>query len=281
DESIELFAEVAAVNPAGMKSDEFYFALLEYPDPAKALAVVDRLLSSFLFVTKMIELRGRLLRKQAAAAGQPGPDIEGIGDSHAVTNFSSIARCRVHWIGPRTMHHVARQSIDLAALGIGAGARLVVVLGEVDCRCHMVEMMVQTGMPAAALCRRVASGFVASLERTMARGGAVKAAICSILPPPQVVDRDHPDHVANAENLEFPVVGSAEERRQMAVALNQALAEAADRRGIGYLDIVEPFVDYAGFLDPAKSGGGFHVDFRLTDPIAARLAALFGPPPAA
>jgi hypothetical protein len=73
-------------------------------------------------------------RRFAAAAGLPHGDIEVIGDSHAVTRFAPIVRCRVHWLGPQTMHHVARPPIDLGALGIGAGANLVIVLGEVDCR---------------------------------------------------------------------------------------------------------------------------------------------------
>jgi hypothetical protein len=62
------------------------------------------------------------VRKRAAAAGLM-PDIEVVGDSHAVAAFSAIARCRVHWLGQPTMHHIARQPIDLASLGVGSGAK--------------------------------------------------------------------------------------------------------------------------------------------------------------
>jgi tetratricopeptide (TPR) repeat protein len=266
DEAVGLFTEVCASNPIGLRSFEFHDALLALPDYRKALDVIQTLLPLLPGATKMIELLGSLLRKRAAADGLPNGDIEVVGDSHAVANFSPIVRCRVHFLGPVTMHHMARQPIDLAGLGIGPGARLVTVFGEIDCRSHMVEMAQRS--PAETLVRRLATGFVASLERTMARGAPAAVAICSILPPP----RDYPD------NPLFPAIGTAEQRREIALLLNRELADTARGAGIAFLDIRPAYIDAEGFLEPTKSDGLVHVDFRQVDPIAERLAATFGPP---
>jgi hypothetical protein len=267
DEAVTLIADVCVLNPAGLNSDVLYFALVALPDPGRALAVLERFMPELRGSNKLIELFGRLARQQAAAAGGPAPDIEVIGDSHAIANFSLIPRCRVHSLGPMTMNHVERQPLDLAGLGIGPGATLVTVFGEIDCRCHMIELVRQMGTTAQALARRVATGFVASLGRTMERGGARAAAICSIIPPP----RD------TADNPDFPTVGSAEARRDMTQTLNHELAQAAERASVGFLDIGSAYTDADGYLDPAKSDGLVHIDFRLIGPVAARLDAVFGP----
>jgi tetratricopeptide (TPR) repeat protein len=269
DEAVGLFTEVCTSNPTGLRSLEFHDALRALPDYRKALDVVETLLPLLPGATKMIELLGELLRKRAQDDGLPNGDIEVVGDSHAVANFASIVRCRVHCLGPLTMHHMARQPIDLAGLGIAPGARLVTVFGEIDCRSHMVGMAQQS--PADALVRRLAAGFVGSLERTIARGSPAAVAICSILPPP----RDYPD------NPLFPAIGSAEQRREMALLLNRALDDAARGAGIFFLDIRPAYTDADGFLDPAKSDGLVHVDFRQVGPIAERLAELFARAPSA
>jgi len=75
------------------------------------------------------------------------------------------------------------------------------------------------------------------------------------------------------------MVGPAEARRDMAVLLNRALADAAGAAGIGFLDIGRSFTDADGFLDPARSDGLVHVSYRENGPIAACLSDLFGPAP--
>jgi hypothetical protein len=92
-------------------------------------------------------------------------------------------------------------------------------------------------------------------------------AIAAVPPPP----RAFPD------DPEYPVFGSAAERHDVALSLNRALADAGRRAGIRFLEIAAPYCDADGYLDPAKTDGKMHIDFRLTAPIAERLDALFGP----
>ena len=268
-DAIEGFAQVAAVSPIGLKSDEFYHALLALPDPNRAIAILQPLLPLMSGSLKLIEVYGRLTRKAAIAAGLPVGDIEVIGDSHAVTNFSMIPRCRVHWCGPTTMAHVTRHPIDLAALGITPGAKFVAVFGEIDCRCHLIDMARRMNTTVPALARRIARAFARSLRRTLERGDAAQAAICAVLPAP----RAFPD------NIDFPVVGSAAERRDAALGLNRALADAAADDGLSFLDICPPYCDAEGYLDAAMSDVDVHIDFRRTAPIATLLTDLFGPEP--
>jgi tetratricopeptide (TPR) repeat protein len=271
DESVERFAAVCAINPEGLRSLEFYDAILALPDHDKALRVLGGLLPKLPGAIKMIEAFGRLLHKHAAAAGLPHGDIQVVGDSHAVSNFSAISRCRVEFVGPRTLHHMALQPIDLAKLGVPAGAKLVTVFGEIDCRSHMVEMAQRAGQSPLTVARRIAARFVRTLGRAMERHRVTVAAICSILPPPHA----YPDNPA------FPVVGSPEERRQMAQILNDELAASAEAVGIGFLDIRPAYLDPNGFLDPIKSDGLVHVNYSLTGPIEAALDDWFGPEPSA
>ncbi|MBV8167759.1 MAG: hypothetical protein JO021_13275 [Alphaproteobacteria bacterium] len=266
-EAIGLFLEVCAVDTNCFRSDEFVAAIAAVPDTQEALGLLGAVLPLCPWSTKMVHLLGELRHRAAAAAGAPHGDIDAIGDSHAIHNFSPIVRCRVHPMGQRTLHRVAREPLDLAALGIAPGATVVTTFGEIDCRFHMIEMAKQPGVSADALALRVARGFVRSLGKTIARDGVARAAICAILPPTR-------DFVADSY---FPVSGSAAERRDMAQAVNQALADQAAAAGIGFLDIRPGLVDADGFLDPAKSDGFVHLDYRHTDGIAARLDALFGP----
>jgi hypothetical protein len=266
-EAIGLFVEVCTVDSNCARSDELTAALAALPDTDEALGLLDTLLALYPFSTKFVHLLGVLRHKAAAAAGRPHGDIEAVGDSHAVHNFSPIVRCRVHPLGPRTLHRVAREPLDLAALGIARGAKLVTIFGDTDCRHHMVEMAKQPGLSVDAVARRVARGFVKSLGKTIERDGVAVAAICAILPPPREFPPDP----------WFPVAGSADERREMAQVVNQWLESTARDAGIGFLDIRPELVDAAGFLDPAKSDGFVHVDYRHTGSIADRLDRLFGP----
>ena len=266
-EAIGLFLEVCAVDTNCFRSDEFVAAIAAVPDTQEALGLLDTLLPLCPWSTKMVHLLGELRHTAAAAAGEPHGDVAVVGDSHAIHNFSPILRCRVHPMGQRTIHRVAREPLDLGALGIAPGATLVTIFGDIDCRFHMVEMATQPGLSTEAVALRVARGFVRSLGKTIARDAVARAAICAILPPP----RDFPPDPS------FPVAGSAEARRDMAKAVNQALADQASAAGIGFLDIRPGLVDADGFLDPAKSDGFVHVDYRHTDGIAACLDALFGP----
>ena len=269
DEAVERFATVAAVNEIGLRSHEFYDAILALPDHRKGLEILGTLLPRLPGATKMIEAYGRLLHKEAAAAGTPHGDIEVIGDSHAVPAFSPLVRCRVHFVGPRTLHYMSLRPIDLAGFGIAPDAKLVMVFGEIDCRSHMIEMAQRSGQSQRAVARRVASRFVRTLARAIERGAVQRAAICAILPPPP----SYPD------NPMFPAIGSAAERRDMAQILNDELAAAAAPADIGFLDFRAAYVGADGFLDPARSDGTVHIDFRLSGPVEASLNELFGPPP--
>jgi hypothetical protein len=65
------------------------------------------------------------------------------------------------------------------------------------------------------------------------------------------------------------------------LTMNHWLERTATAAGIGWLDITDAFADADGFLDPAKSDGLVHVDYRCVAPIEGKLAALFGPAPPA
>ncbi len=266
DAAIEAFAAVAAINSAGLQSDEFYHALQALP-AHQALAVLHPLLPKLSASLKLIEGYGRILRRAAAAANLPHSDIEVIGDSHAVSNFSSISRCRVHWLGPRTMYRITREPLDLAAIGVAPGARIVTVFGEIDCRCHLISKAREMGTTAAALAQSLADAFVRSLQQTAEQGRATQMAIAAIVPPQRAFTNDPA----------YPTFGSSAERRDAAMSLNRALADAGRRAGIGFLELGAAYYGADGYLDPTQSDGHVHIDFRLTAPIAESLDAMFGP----
>jgi hypothetical protein len=271
DEAIDGFVAVAAVNVAGLRSDEFYHALQALPDPKQALAALEPLLPKLSHTLKQVEGYGRLLRKAAAAAGLPHGDIEVIGDSHSVASFASNPRCRVHWLGARTMYRITREPIDLGALGVAPGARIVTVFGEIDCRAHVIAKARETGTTPSAMVTSLANAYVRSLQQTVERGGGAQLAITAVLPPARTLPDDP----------ELGAVGAPDERRDIALSLNRALADAAQQAGFGFLDVATPYADADGFLNPAASDGSVHLDFRFTAPIAAGLDAMFGPAPPA
>lgn len=205
-------------------------------------------------------------------AGRQPLDRLWIGDSHAaflasapLQRFSMSAREAAVWLGPRLMYSIARDGFpdplisELRKVRLPLAATpIVLVLGEIDCRVHLVEH----------LHRNDALGFAARyLERAAelrGRLGAGHAFVVAPIPPSdRGVDPAYPrngtlqQRVAITRRLEETLSGAAAESNEPCVSVVRVADLLADAR--------------TGELAARFTDDGCHVNRRGSKLIRERL----------
>ncbi|CAO3362859.1 O-linked N-acetylglucosamine transferase, SPINDLY family protein [Azospirillum melinis] len=252
----------------GSRSKALEECLLSFPDPREGIAAAVRLLGEAPWNLFALKALGALLRGGRGSRRPDGvPQVHAIGDSHSVHMFTVLPDIAVTWLGPRTMHRVGRDPLDLAHLGVRPGDRAIFVFGEIDARCHVARVAgVRTadGADAQPVVDRLAARYIRSLRRSADALGGVSITVCGV--PPAA-----PSGSGSAAAPAFPLAGSPGQRAGIARRLNDALRAACAAAGFGFLDIHALYADGDGFLRAGDSDGLVHIRYDRVAPIAAEL----------
>ena len=190
------------------------------------------------------------------------------GDSHASACFDRFADADIYWLGPVTMHRVARDGADFVAQVTEANQSdlFVFVFGEIDVRCHVGRIADIQGVARATLVADLVSRFVERIRLSMS-GRDGRVVICSVVPPSDF--REDPN---------FPTYGTLDDRITITAMMNSSLRAAADEFGFIFLDFSRFYADRAGRLRMSRSDGAVHIGLDHTRQIRNELARVVGEP---
>jgi FkbM family methyltransferase len=189
-----------------------------------------------------------------------GTLLHTIGDSHGgginglVGAFDLIGGVAHHHLGPRLMHSVGRDGLDLRAYGIADGDTVICCFGEIDCRCHVHKFGPNYRRTIAETVERYVQALLANLGRLP----RLRICLYNIIPPIRKAGK--------LENPEYPYLGTDEERLAYVTCMNELLAEQCERYGLIFVNVAREYADEQGFLRDSQSDGNVHV----ADPVPLR-----------
>ena len=189
-----------------------------------------------------------------------GALLHTIGDSHGggVTGllgaFDQVGGVTHHHLGPRLMHSVGRDGLDLRAHGIADGDTVICCFGEIDCRCHIHKFGPDYRRTIAATVGRYVQALLVNLDRLP------HLRLCLYNVPPPIRKAGKP------ESPVYPYLGTDEERLAYVTCMNQHLAEQCERYGLIFVDVAREYADEQGFLRDYQSDGNVHI----VDPVPLR-----------
>jgi len=182
-----------------------------------------------------------------------GFSIHTIGDSHGggVSGLSGafdlVGGVTPHHLGPRLMHSIGRDGLDLRKQGIKDGDTVICCFGEIDCRCHVHKFGPDYRKTITATVERYVQALLANLERLP----RLRLCVYNIPPPIRKAGK--------VENPEYPYLGSDEERRAYVNFMNELLAQQCARHGLIFVDLAREYADEHGFLRAYQSDGNVHI----------------------
>ncbi|MDD5560581.1 MAG: hypothetical protein PHT50_00405 [Candidatus Omnitrophica bacterium] len=167
------------------------------------------------------------------------PLIYTVGDSHCRYAWIKIPFVKTQTIGPMTMYSFGQDS-PIVVKDIPKDAIVVFCFGEIDCRCHIYKHP-----PWPETIDKLASDYLAAVDHNAKIHPNIW--LFNVLPPPR--------KAKVKENLDFPFLGSDEERLSFVKRLNDRLRESKYL----FIDVYEKYSDKDGFLIPEKSDEHVHI----------------------
>ncbi len=209
------------------------------------------------------------LRRTAGRFIPISPSLHVIGDSHVKFIFRSTPGIKVHYLGPVTMHRVARDGrgfLRLRDLDVHDRDVVVWCLGEIDVRCHILHQVRLQNSTTESIVRKLAETFLLSVAAIQRDADAPQTIVLAVIPPTDQVN-----------NRDFPLVGSLKERIEARTLLNKALEENCSARGFHFLDPFPPFTDPIGALKESMSDGNVHCGPAFASIVVDQVTKLSDP----
>ncbi len=176
-----------------------------------------------------------------------------IGDSHGggvsglIGAFDLVGGVTPHHLGPKLMHSIGRDGLDLRSYGVADGDTVICCFGEIDCRCHVHKFGPDYRQVIAATVERYMKALLANLDYLP----RLRLCIYNIPPPVRKAGK--------VENPDYPYLGTDEERLAYVGYMNEILAEACGRHGLTFIDVAAEYADEQGFLRDEQSDGNVHI----------------------
>lgn len=188
------------------------------------------------------------------------------GDSHVGHCFDRIRSASVCWLGPVTMHRVARDGLwFLDQIDVRPNTTVLLLFGEIDVRCHLGRVADETNTSRSDVAHSLVQSYVGRIAAARSGVDGVRFVLCSVPPP-----ADGP----GIQNSDFPVYGNHGDRARLTSLVNSELRTQCKTHAFDYLDFHEEFATPEGYLIEGLSDGSVHIDRRYTLPIVRRLERL-------
>lgn len=191
--------------------------------------------------------------------------IHVFGDSHAHYLFSRVPDLTVHWLGPWTMHRVARDGVTFTS-DCSADDTVIFVFGEIDVRCHLVPQAATTRCSVEDVAADLGRRFIASLKASCPPGQ--KLVVLGVVPPLTPL----------RPNPEIPCRGSETERIAARRSLNAALEISARENGIEFVAIPSLYETSHGLMKRYLSDGHAHIAMDCAGPLVSQVSSKLGVP---
>lgn len=186
-----------------------------------------------------------------------------VGDSHADFCFSGIPRCKVHWLGPMTMHRVGRDglsAVNLKTLQVPERAAAVFVFGEIDIRVHVSGQISAQGRDRAEVLATLCQSYIAAICQSRDQYAGLRVMVASVVPP-----------MVGENNPEVPFRCPLEERVANTRDVNALLRALCATHGLQFLDTYPYFAEPSGVMVRAISDNLCHVRREFSDIVELEL----------
>lgn len=173
------------------------------------------------------------------------------GDSHSAYCFDGIKEASINWLGPVTMHRVARDGPSFVTSLVRdpkASDVIVLMFGEIDIRTHLIPVAERTGRAVELEAQELAVRYV---RRIAELKDYVKGATLVVAEPPFPSKR--------RPNAELPFAGTLAQRVLVHSAVSNALRQTAEAHGISFLRMPRRYATKSGSLKRIYSDDGVHI----------------------
>lgn len=189
--------------------------------------------------------------------------VHAFGDSHAHC-FSSRPGTAIHSTSSITCYRVGRDGKGILNFKQGGAAEKDVVLvlyGEVDCRCQILKQMLR-GRDYEEIASELVKHYFDTIKANADDYAQLSVIVCCI--PPPCCQRDF-ESVHGPITHEFPFLGTDEERSFFTVDLNRRIKAACAEHHYYFLDYYDLYARPTdGMLDVKYSRNDQHIqDARM------------------
>lgn len=195
-------------------------------------------------------------------------DIISIGDSHAALAIANIPRCRIMTIGSITMHRVTRdglQSFGIAANQFPPHQNIVLSLGEIDCRMHIVKQSERQQRPFSEIVLDLVNRYFVEIHKTFSARPDLRIIVSGVVP------------ALRARNAgEGFYYGDDTLRRTIHAFMNQCIQQKCAAYGYDHLDVFSKYVDEEGFIRYSLSDHSHHLGPQCAKLIEHDLTTIIG-----
>lgn len=179
--------------------------------------------------------------------------IHTIGDSHSYNGWSGIIP---HHLGPILCYSFGKYKLnrcDIRNFNIKDGDTIIFCLGEIDCRCHIHKHITEE-ITYQDIINNIINNYFEAIELNVQISQIKLKYICiyNVVPPVQKYN--------TLENLEYPYLGTDEERKEYVLYFNKKLKEKCIEKNYIFFDIYNNYIDENGFLRKDLSDGNVHIN---------------------
>ena len=178
--------------------------------------------------------------------------IHTIGDSHSHNGWSGIIN---HHLGPLLCYSFGKEQLNRCNINnfsIKDGDTVIFCLGEIDCRCH-IHKHINKINTYQDIINNIIDNYFEAIKLNIINLQIKLKNICvyNVVPPVQKYN--------TIENLEYPYLGSDEERKNYVLYFNKKLKEKCIKNNYIFFDIYDKYTDENGFLKKDLSDGNVHI----------------------
>jgi hypothetical protein len=178
--------------------------------------------------------------------------VHTFGDSHALFGWAGVKH---HYLGPILCYSFGKEKLnrcDISKYDIEDGDTIIFCFGEIDCRCHIHKHITEENSYQNIIDNLVENYFEAICVNIINCKVQLKnICVYNIVPPIQKIN--------TSENLEYPYLGSDEERKSYVLYFNQKLKEKCAENNYLFFDIYNYYIDENGFLRKDLSDHNVHI----------------------
>lgn len=178
--------------------------------------------------------------------------VHTFGDSHALFGWVGVKH---HYLGPILCYSFGKEKLnrcDISKYDIEDGDTIIFCFGEIDCRCHIHKHITKENSYQNIIDNLVENYFEAIRVNIINCKVQLKnICVYNIVPPIQKIN--------TSENLEYPYLGSDEERKSYVLYFNQKLKEKCVQNNYLFFDIYNYYTDENGFLRKDLSDDNVHI----------------------
>ena len=177
------------------------------------------------------------------------------GDSHGNFSFNNLVLPhKKRHCNSITMFRIGRDNtiINYNKNEVYPGDTILLVYGEVDCRCH-IERQKQLGKNEDIIINELVHKYFQTLKNNIPP--QITTIIVAVVPPVNLPEIREP---ADPENM-YPVLGSNTDRVRYRSKVNKLLEELSIANNYFYFDPYEYYTSHDGTLIPELSDSGVHI----------------------